>query len=154
MAQPQPPPPPPPSGGTAPQRPQAVTTAAVLLLVIGILRGLLMLLVLTALLDIAGDAGVNGALFALALILTLLTLVAGILQIMGGRGALRTTRRGYSLAFTGTLIGAGARIADLVVSASLDIALGGAYGVLSFLLLATDAIIISLLVRNKEAFTN
>ena len=151
--QPQAPPPPPPSGGVT-GRPSGVTTAAILLFVIGGLRGLLMLLVLTALLSIAGDAGVNGALFALAMILTLATLAAAILQIVGGTGCLRLTRRGYALAFRGTVLGAATRVADLLVSASLDIEVGGAYGVISFLLLATDVIIVVLLVQNKNAFTN
>lgn len=153
MAQQPPAPPPPPALGPQAQRPPAVTAAAVLLFVIGGIRALFGLLVLAALLSIAGDSDINGGLYALAILLTVLTLVAAGLQIAGGVGCLRTSQRGRSVALAGTVLGGGTRLLDLVVSASLDLSIGGAATFIAILLIASDIIIIVTLLQNKDAFT-
>lgn len=130
-----------------------VTTAAVLLFVIGGLRALFGLLIFALLLGIS-DQDVDTALYALALVLTVVTMVAAGLQIAGGVGCLRMSRRGYKIALTGTLLGLGSRVIDLVVTAAGDIEVGGGTILIAILVIAADVVILVTLNQNKAAFTN
>jgi hypothetical protein len=130
-----------------------LTTASILLFVIGGLRSLIGLLAFTALLGVLDDDP-NMGLFILAMLLTIATVVAGVLQITGGAGCLKATKRGYQLAIMGSVIGAGARLVDLVVSSALEVSSAGGVLVIALVLIAADILIIVTLTQNKESFTN
>jgi hypothetical protein len=124
----------------------------VLLFVIGGLRavfGLLGLVVILGATDVAED---EPALYAFALALVLVAMVAAGLQIAGGVGALRLRRTGFKLAITGSAIGAGARLIDIVISYSADYATP-VYTTIGLLVIAVDVLIISILMQHRDKFT-
>jgi hypothetical protein len=150
MAQ-QPPAPPQPPPVASP-RPPVVTTASVLLFVIGGLRAIFGLLGLVVILGATDVADEQPGLYAFAIALVLVALVAAGLQIAGGVGTLRLRRTGFRLAIIGSVIGAGARLIDILISYSADYATP-VYTTIGLLVIALDVLIISILMQHRARFT-